>query len=65
VEATVASPGASVNAPNTVILETVGPFTILGYCYINGSETDAATYATTSQDGSALSAYSYLVEQGG
>jgi hypothetical protein len=56
--ATVATPGAGIGTPNTVTLETVGPFTVTGYCYISGSNTVAATYGTTSQNGSGFSAYS-------
>jgi hypothetical protein len=56
-DTTVATAGASISAPNTVTLETVGPFTISGWCYVNGPDTIGATYVSTSQDGAALSAY--------
>ena len=54
---TVATAGASSAAPNKVVLATAGPFTITGHCYINGSTTDAATFISTSQDGSATQGY--------
>jgi hypothetical protein len=55
---TVATPGASSGSPNTVTLTTAGPFTIIGECYISGTNTDAATFISTSQDGAATQGYS-------
>ena len=54
----IATPGASSASPNTVTLATAGPFTVLGECYISGSNTDAGTYIQTSQDGSYAQGYS-------
>lgn len=53
---TVAAAGASISAPKTVVLETVGPFTITGHCYSaeNANKeptTVAATYIETSELG--------------
>jgi hypothetical protein len=55
---TVATPGASSAAPNVVALAAVGPFTIIGECWIAGSNTDAATFIRTSAAGSATQGYS-------
>jgi len=55
---TVATAGASSASPNTVTLATVGPFTITGHCFINGTNTQAATFISTSQDGAATQGYS-------
>ena len=49
---TVATAGASISTPKTVVLETIGPFTISGHCYISGEKTIAATYIETSEAGS-------------
>lgn len=64
---TVQTPG-TYSSPNGTVLATVGPFTILGYCYVGdgtpgyeddeNGQTYATTDATTSQNNSALSAYS-------
>jgi hypothetical protein len=44
--------GASIATPATVVLATVGPFTMTGHCYIAGEKTVAATYIETSEEGS-------------
>jgi hypothetical protein len=51
---TIEKAGASKEAPETVTLETLGPFTIVGHCYVNGTSTVAATYIRTSEEGSVL-----------
>jgi hypothetical protein len=55
---TVATPGASSSAPNVVALANVGPFTIVGECWMAGANTDAATFIRTSAAGSAAQGYS-------
>jgi hypothetical protein len=55
---TVATPGASSALPNTVVLATAGPFTITGECYINGANTTAGTFISTSENGVATQGYS-------
>ena len=55
---TVATPGASSSAPHTATLATVGPFTITGECYINGTNTEAGTFIASSQAGAAAQGYS-------
>ena len=55
---TIASPGVSNVSPATVTLATAGPFTIIGECYISGSDTKSATFISTSQDGAAAQGYS-------
>jgi hypothetical protein len=49
---TIATAGASEAEANTVTLGTIGPFKILGKCYISGAETEAATYVESSEEGS-------------
>jgi hypothetical protein len=52
---TIATAGASASAPKTVVLATVGPFTITGHCYIGGvlnEKTIAETDIETSELGS-------------
>jgi hypothetical protein len=44
--------GASIATPKTVVLETIGPFTLTGHCYVSGEKTIAATYIETSEAGS-------------
>jgi hypothetical protein len=56
-KATVATPGASFAAANTVTLATVTPFTVKGYCYLQAGTTYAETYVTTATDGSSLNDY--------
>jgi hypothetical protein len=45
---TVATPGSSITSPNTVVLTTDGPFTILGGCYLSSGDTEAQTFIETS-----------------
>jgi hypothetical protein len=54
---TIATAGASEAEPATVVLAAVGPFTVTGHCYVNGSTTDAATYISTSEAGSFAQGY--------
>lgn len=56
--ATIATPGKSEAEPATVVLATVGPFTITGHCYENATKTAAATYIKTSETGSFAQGYS-------
>lgn len=49
---TVETAGESVSKPATVVLEKVGPFTITGHCYQSSTNTVAATYIETSEEGS-------------
>jgi len=54
----IASAGINVSTPNVTVLATVGPFTVDGWCYLDGSgNTIAQTEVTTSQDHSALDDY--------
>ncbi len=47
--------GSSPSSPTIVTLATVGPLTVTGECFSDGSgNTEAGTYVQTSQDGSAL-----------
>jgi hypothetical protein len=55
---TVATAGTDSASANTVTLATAGPFSILGECFISGSNTDAATFIDTTQAGSASQGYS-------
>jgi len=56
---TTAATAGSTDAPTIVTLATVGPFTITGECFSDGSgNTQAGTYIQTSQDGAAVEAYS-------
>ena len=48
----VTAAGASISTPKTVVLETIGPFTFTGHCYVSGEKTIAATYVETSEAGS-------------
>lgn len=48
---TVAVAGASISSPKSVVLETVGPFTITGRCYLSGEKTVAQTYIESSEAG--------------
>jgi Collagen triple helix repeat (20 copies) len=48
---TVATAGASSAAPKTVVLDTIGPFTITGHCYLEGEKTFATTEIETSEAG--------------
>jgi hypothetical protein len=57
---TVATPGADSTHPNTVDLATAGPFTIVGECYITGSNTRAGTFIRTSESGDAVQGYNSL-----
>ncbi len=41
---TIEKPGESKTSPATVVLEKVGPFTLSGRCYLEGSNTVAETY---------------------
>jgi hypothetical protein len=54
----VAEAGASKAAPATVVLATVGPFTVKGHCYEEAGNTKAATYILTSETGSFAQGYS-------
>jgi len=54
---TVNTPGASYSSANTVTIAMVGPFTITGYCYTDGSYVTSETYVTTNQDHSAYQDY--------
>lgn len=52
---TVATAGSSPSSPAIVKLATVGPFTVTGECFSDGSgNTEAGTYVQTSQSGAAL-----------
>jgi hypothetical protein len=56
---TTAATAGSADAPTIVTLATVGPFTITGECFSDGSgNTQAGTYIQTSQDGAAVESYS-------
>jgi hypothetical protein len=55
--ATVAAPGTSISEPATVVLATVGPFTVSGHCYESAGSTEAATYIETSETGSFAQGY--------
>jgi hypothetical protein len=56
---TTAATAGSAAAPTIVTLATVGPFTITGECFSDGSgNTQAGTYIQTSQDGAAVESYS-------
>jgi hypothetical protein len=55
---TVATAGKAIGEPATVVLATVGPFTVTGHCYESGLNTDAATYISTSETGSFAQGYS-------
>jgi hypothetical protein len=54
---TVAAAGAGELEPNTVVLATLGPFTLTGHCYEAGSATEARTYISTSEDGAFITAF--------
>jgi hypothetical protein len=43
--------GASIATPKTVVLETIGPFTLVGWCYIVSDKTVANTFIETSENG--------------
>jgi hypothetical protein len=43
--------GPKIDEPKTVVLETIGPFTLTGHCYVSGTNTVAATYIETSENG--------------
>jgi hypothetical protein len=55
---TVATAGKSKAAAAVIVLATVGPFTVEGHCYEEGTETFAATYIRTSETGSFAQGYS-------
>jgi hypothetical protein len=55
---TVAAAGTSITEPATVTLAKVGPFTVEGHCYENGTKTAAATYIATTEKGSFAQGYS-------
>jgi hypothetical protein len=55
---TVATAGKSKTEPATVTLATVGPFTVTGHCYEEGTNTAAATYISTTEKGSFAQGYS-------
>jgi hypothetical protein len=48
---TVATAGADAEHAKTVVLDTIGPFTITGHCYIEGEKTFATTEIETSEAG--------------
>lgn len=54
----VAKAGKGEKEPETVELAKVGPFTVTGHCYENGSRTAAATYIRTSEEKSFAQGYS-------
>ena len=59
---TIATAGANIAAPTTVVLAKAGPFTVTGHCYSgeNGGKealTEAATYIVTSEAGSFAQGY--------
>ncbi len=45
------TPGKSAAEATTVVLEKVGPFTLSGHCFLEGEQTVANTYITTSEEG--------------
>jgi hypothetical protein len=54
-----AATAGTADAPTIVTLATVGPFTVTGECFSDGSgNTQAGTYIQTSQDGAAVESYS-------
>jgi hypothetical protein len=54
-----ATAGAGPDSPTIVKLATVGPFTVTGECFSDGSgNTQAGTYIQTSVDGAAVESYS-------
>jgi hypothetical protein len=55
--ATVAKAGKTEAEPEKVELAKVGPFTVTGHCYENGSKTAAATYIRTSEEKSFAQGY--------
>jgi hypothetical protein len=54
---TVATPGKTKEEAAIVVLATVGPFTVEGHCYEEGTNTAAATYIRTSETGSVAQGY--------
>ena len=55
---TIATAGKSIAEPTTVVLATVGPFTVTGHCYEATTKTVAATYISTSEENSFAQGYS-------
>jgi Collagen triple helix repeat (20 copies) len=54
---TVATAGKTIAEAATVVLAEVGPFTVTGRCYEETTNTDAATYISTSETGSFAQGY--------
>lgn len=64
--ATIATPGASSAAPNTVVLATLGPFTVTGErCFTSAPTVEAETAAATSLDHAAFNDYEQGIHLGG
>ncbi len=55
---TIATAGPNEGEATTVELAKIGPFTVTGHCYESGTNTDAATYISTTETGSFAQGYS-------